>query len=130
MRKYRISIILLLLLVLVVACSKKDDSSMDEVAMLDVQFEVPETAKVGEPVELKATVTYGEELVKDADELSFEIWITDDRDNGEHIDAENNDDGTYTLQYTFEEATTYEMYAHTTARGMHVMPLKKVEVTE
>jgi len=38
------------------------------------------------------------------------------------IDGEFTEDGVYTAEYTFDHDGVYYMYAHTTARGMHVMP--------
>src|SRR5699024_12157386 len=79
---------------------------------------------------LEAYVTYGDEAVPDADEVDFEIWEMCDKDNSEHETPTNNDDGTYTLEYTFEEDGIYEVYAHTTAHDMHTMPKKEIKVGE
>lgn len=134
--KKRIFIILLvsLMAVMLIACKKDEDEGKetidDEVLFLEVDFEVPETAEVDEVVTLKATVTYGNELVKDAKELNFEYWLGDDKDNSTKVDGENHNDGTYTLDVAFPEDGIYSIYAHTTAKGMHTMPLKKIAVGE
>lgn len=107
-----------------------DNEAVDELAMLEVEFEIPETLDVGETLKLEAVVTYGEETVTDADEVVFEVWEKDDQDNSEMIEAENNEDGTYTAETSFDDDGIYEMYAHTTARAMHTMPKREVVVGE
>src|SRR5690625_3518835 len=111
-----------LLISLLVACGD------DELHILEVDFVVPETAEVGETIELKAIVTYGDESVTDADEVVFEVWEKNDRDNGDMLDAINHEDGTYTVELSFDHDGIFEMYAHTTAREMHTMPLKEIVV--
>lgn len=100
----------------------------EELKALEVDFEVPETAEVGETVQLKATVTYGDEKVKDAEEMEFEYWEKGNEDDSTMVQSTNNDDGTYTAEVTFDQDGVYEMYAHTTARGMHTMPKKSITV--
>lgn len=112
------------LLTVLVACGD------DELSILEVEFEVPETVEVGETVELKATVTYGDDMVTDADEVVFEVWEKGKRDDGDMIDALNHEDGTYTTEVTFDHDGIFEMYAHTTARDMHTMPKKEIVVGE
>ncbi|MDX8045871.1 FixH family protein [Gracilibacillus sp. S3-1-1] len=101
----------------------------DEVKGITVDFTLPETANTGESVLLETTVTYGEdELVTDAEEMTFEYWNTEDPDNTVHVDATNHHDGTYSAEVTFTEPGTFEIYAHTTARSMHSMPKKSITV--
>lgn len=126
LRKKLLIIIFTLSISLLVACGNDDD----ELHILEVNFIVPETADVGETIELKAVVTYGDEVVTDADEVVFEVWEKNDRDNGEMIDAVNHEDGTYTTEVTFDHDGIFEMYAHTTARDMHTMPKKEIVVGE
>ncbi|WP_339226504.1 FixH family protein [Oceanobacillus sp. FSL K6-2867] len=102
--------------------------SEDELLSLDVDFELPEQADVGETVELKATVTYGDEMVTDADEVVFEHWLTGNEDNSTMVESTNHEDGTYTAKVTFEEGGVYEIYAHTTARDLHTMPKKSITI--
>jgi plastocyanin len=118
-------------LLFVAACGASDDNeslTADDLPMLEVDFEVPETASVGDTVELQATVTYGEEIVEDADEVLFEVWLEDHEDESENFEGVHQGDGVYTAEVTFDEEGTYEMYAHTTARDLHTMPLKSIEV--
>lgn len=114
-------------IMLLSACGGND---ADELLMLEVDFPVPEEADVGEMVELKAIVTYGDESVTDADEVVFEVWEKGKKDESEKIDAKNHEDGTYTAEYTFDHDGIFEMYAHTTARDLHTMPKKEIVIGE
>src|SRR5699024_5934329 len=117
---------------ILIACSNDQTNEVEdddgELKELEVDFDVPESADPGDTIELKASVTYGDEPVSDADEVLFEVWESGHQDEGEKIEAENQEDGTYTLEYTFEEEAVYEMYAHTTAEGLHTMPKKEIIV--
>ena len=122
----------ILCLAIISACggeSSESSDPADELLALEVDFIVPEQVDVGETVELLAEVTYGEDLESDA-VVRFEIWEAEDeeRENSVMLDAENNGDGTYTAEYTFEEEGTYEMYAHTDAHNLHTMPKKQIIV--
>lgn len=108
--------------------SNSNQSQEDDLKSLNVEFEVPEKANVGETVELKAVVTYGEELVTDADEVAFEYWEQGNEENSTTIEANNNGDGTYTAEVSFDSDGIYEIYAHTTARDLHTMPKKAITV--
>lgn len=129
-------IILTFAIVLLVACGDNKDlnnnlnNDLDGLAELNVEFEVPEILAVGETLVLEAVVTYGDELVEDADEVVFEVWEKGKKDDSDHLDSENNGDGTYIAEVTFDEDGIYEMYAHTTARGIHYMPKREVIVGE
>src|SRR5699024_8540180 len=112
------------------ACGDKEEDKDQELLELGVDFVVPETAEVGEEVELKAIVTYGDEKVTDAQQMDFEIWERGFEEESETIEAENHEDGTYTIQYTFEDDGIYEMYAHTTAHQLHTMLKKEITIGE
>lgn len=132
MRKSLWIIFTILTLVMLAACGGNDvadDLDDDgELIPLEVDFDLPETADVDEAVELKATVTYGDEQVEDAEYVEFEYWLSGDKDNSVSVDAENNEDGTYTAEVTFEEDGVYEIYAHTQARDLHTMPKKSIAI--
>jgi len=115
---------------LFVACQSNDNMSDDELRTLEVEFEVPETAEINETVELKASVTYGDELVEDADEVVFEVWEKGNREDRKMIDAENEGEGVYMATTSFDYDGIFEMYAHTTARDLHTMPKKEVIIGE
>ncbi|WP_208590625.1 FixH family protein [Gracilibacillus suaedae] len=128
----KIYILITLLTLLLVACNNQtenDEQEHEEVKGIQVDFELPKEAEVGESVSLQTTVTYGEdELVTDAEEMTFEYWNVEDEDNTVNVDATNHEDGTYSAEVTFEEPGTYEIYAHTTARDMHSMPKKSITI--
>lgn len=133
MRKVLTLLTVVLLATFLVACGDDEVDQDDELLMLEVDFEPEATANVGDTVELVATVTYGDEHVTDADEMEFEYWIGDgeedpDERDSTFVDATNNDDGTYSIEVTFDEPGEYWIYAHTTARGLHTMPLRSITV--
>ncbi|SER43798.1 YtkA-like [Gracilibacillus ureilyticus] len=126
--------LLAILFLFLAACSdntneEENTEENEELASLEVNFDLPESAEAGETVSLKATVTYGDEPVADADEMEFEYWNVEDEENTTMIDSVNNNDGTYTAEVTFNEPGTYEIYAHTQAREMHNMPKKSITIT-
>src|SRR5699024_12828852 len=92
MRKTLLIVFATLLLSILAACSE------DELSILEVDFEVPETVNVGETVELKATVTYGDEMVTDADEVVLEVWEKGKRDYGDRINENKHEDRKYTSE--------------------------------
>ncbi|WP_047980290.1 FixH family protein [Ornithinibacillus contaminans] len=132
MKKSYISLLLIsLILVLLAACGKEDTNATDEssddvpeMINVDVQFD-PETDEIalGDTFTISATVTQGSENVNDADEVEFEFWKEGQSDE-EHelIPGEFQADGIYSIEKTVEEAGTYYVIAHVTAREMHVMP--------
>lgn len=120
-----------LFLIFLAACgnnNNNDSEDSEELKALDVEFEIPKTAKKGEKILLKATVTYGDELVDDADEVNFEYWEEGREDESTTIESINNENGTYTAEIVIENEGIFSIYAHTTARGLHTMPLKSVTV--
>ncbi|RYG71486.1 hypothetical protein EU245_14000 [Lentibacillus lipolyticus] len=137
MKKSIWTILVVLALALLAACGSDDsnnnseqesDNAEEELKELEVDFDVPETAEVGETIQLKATITYGDEKVKDAQEMEFEYWEQGNEDDSTMVQSTNNEDGTYTAEVTFDKDGVYEMYAHTTARDMHTMPKKSITV--
>ena len=108
----------------------ESDQETEELAMLEVEFQLPEKADVDEIVELEAIVTHGDEKVEDADEVEFEYWAEGNEDDTTMVESINNGDGTYTAEVSFESDGIYEIYAHTTARDLHTMPKKSITVGE
>ena len=98
-------------------------------AFVEVQIQTEEQLNVGE-VQLAARVTQDEEVVNDAQEIMFEVWESGFRDEGDMLDGQLTEDGIYVADYTFDHDGVYYMFAHTTARGMHVMPKQKLIVGE
>jgi len=119
-----------LVFITLTACGNNDATyseapEEEELHELIVDFDVPETADVDETIELKATVTYGDEDVTDA-EVVFEYWEQGNEEDSTNVDAVNNEDGTYTAEVSFDDDGAYEMYAHTDAKELHTMPKKAV----
>ncbi|MFS0674518.1 FixH family protein [Ornithinibacillus sp. 179-J 7C1 HS] len=132
MKKY-IGILMFALIVVALAACGKDEGNTEveeEVGVLEVDFQLPETAEAGEKVELTAIVTYGDNKVTDADEMEFEYWMQGNEDETTTVEATNNADGTYTAEISFDTDGVYEIYAHTTARDMHTMPKKSITIGE
>ena len=113
--------------VIVAGCGAEDDA-VDTLGSGEVPVEVivdvltPEKLNAGESTTLEVKVTQGGEVVNGADSVDFEVWESGLRDEGTMLDGELTEDGVYTAEYTFDHDGVYYMYAHTTARGMHVMP--------
>lgn len=127
MKRILFGIIVTSILALLVACGSDTEDADHDLVPLEVEFTVSETSDAGETVELHAFVTYGDEDVTDA-KVVFEVWNVEDEENSEKFDADNNGDGSYTADYTFDEPGTYEMYAHTDAHNLHTMPKKKIVI--
>lgn len=97
-------------------------------AIVDVHIQTAEQLNAGETIQLAARVTQDEEAVNDAKEVKFEVWESGLRDEGEMLDGELTEDGIYVADYTFDHDGVYYLFAHTTARGMHVMPKQELIV--
>ncbi|MFB5088731.1 FixH family protein [Psychrobacillus sp. PGGUH221] len=126
--------ILALVTLALVGCSSKDtthdegshnEGTLEEI-VVDIQTE--ETLPVGEEITLSAKVTQGEEAVNDADKVEFEVWESGMRDQSEMLEGTFTKDGVYEANYTFDHDGVYYMFAHTTARGLHVMPKQELKV--
>ena len=101
-----------------------------DVAALEVFVDIltPEEVAVDETVELAAHVTQNKENVNDAEAVEFEIWESGYREDAQKIDGKLDADGVYKAETTFNHEGVYYMYAHTTARGLHVMPKQQIIV--
>ncbi|KKK34497.1 hypothetical protein WN59_07145 [Salinicoccus sediminis] len=99
----------------------------EEVRSLDVNLEVPGTAKAGENESFTAHVTSNEEDVTDADKVRFEV-LDADGNSLDMIEAEHSENGLYTIDYTFDEAGDYSVISHVDAYQLHTMPEKQVTV--
>lgn len=134
MRKLNIIILGIILTFVISACGTENENEeseeLEDLPTLEVAFDPPETAEVGETVELVAEVTYDNELVTDASQMDFEYWYEDEEDDSETVEAKNNDDGTYSVDVTFDKDGEYSIYAHTTAHELHTMPKASIEVSE
>ncbi|VEF48974.1 putative lipoprotein [Bacillus freudenreichii] len=123
-------IVIGMLVLILAACGKagNEESEDDIPKPLDVELELQETADVNEAVPFKAIVTQGDEKIKDADEVEFEVWEEGKKEDSEMIEAKNNNDGTYEAEKSFDTDGVYTVQVHVTARGLHTMPKKTVRV--
>ena len=127
MKKWFLS--LLVVPTLLVGCNAKIDTNEAGSPMpqpVEVTILTEEKLPVGEKVKLVAQVKQGEEIVEDAEEVKFEVWESGMREESVMLEGVLTKDGTYEGDFTFNHEGVYYMFAHTTARGMHVMP--KVEL--
>lgn len=122
----RLSILLILVSILTLsACQEQQEDSVFEPVYLDVELNIyPEDGRVNETVIFEALVSYGEEKVEDAYEVTFEIWRAKDPEH-ENIVVNHTEDGIYRLEKNFEREGTYYVIAHVTAKDMHYMPKKE-----
>ncbi|MBM7713097.1 FixH family protein [Siminovitchia sp. FSL H7-0308] len=134
MNRIRSFLILAFAIGLLGACGSTQDQNngvSDKVPeVLEVELEGPDTADVNEKVVFTALVTQGDEKVKDADEVEFEIWEEGKKEEGEKIEAKNNEDGTYEMEKAFDREGAFTVQVHVTARGMHNMPKKSITIGE
>ncbi|GGP06872.1 FixH family protein [Oceanobacillus neutriphilus] len=128
--KKKIFFILIALIAVLAACSNSEadttEEDLPELSVLEVDFDVPEHVEVGETIDLTAHVSFEGEPVEDAHEVLFEVWTQGNSDDSVELEGVHQENGTYTASFTFEEEAVYEMYAHTTAKEQHVMPLETV----
>src|SRR5690625_208183 len=96
-KKMGMFVLLLILSIGLAACNDEteDDSSMDdleELPVLEVDLQVSNSIEAGETLEMLAEVTFGDEIVTDADEVDYEIWEKGARDDSDFIEADNHED--------------------------------------
>ncbi|WP_274308046.1 FixH family protein [Solibacillus daqui] len=104
------------------------DANTEAPAIVEVEIQTATQLNSNETVQLAARITQNEEAVDDADEVKFEVWESGMREQGEMLIGELTSDGVYAVDYTFDHDGVYYMFAHTTARGMHVMPKHELVV--
>jgi YtkA-like len=95
--------------------------------LLTVKIQTPDIIKANEEVKIQAKVTQGVEKVNDADEVSFEIW-KNGQENHSRVEGKSQGEGVYVAVTTFPDKGTYFIIAHVTARDMHSMPQKEIQV--
>ncbi|GIN13022.1 hypothetical protein J26TS2_28890 [Shouchella clausii] len=103
-------------------CSEKEETPSLSAEAIEVAFEMAEEQPGLENIVLEAKVTQGDEPVDDAEEVVFEVWPYDDREESDFHEASHAESGLYQTPLALEEAGIYMVQVHVTARGMHVMP--------
>ncbi|MED4130564.1 hypothetical protein [Shouchella miscanthi] len=106
------------------------DSSLETPSLEVVRAKIDSPLEIDTHVRtnLSVTLTQGEEIVDDAEDVVFEIWKDQERDEGKLQDGVYIDSGTYTIEHEFLEDVIYLVQSHITARDMHVMPKQMVVV--
>ena len=124
----RNSVVLLFTIALILAGCSKEETEDQLQKMLNVELHIlPKSAEVNQLVTFQAKVTYGDEIVTDADDVSFEIWRAN-QEKTEKFEVTHSTDGLYQYNKKFDEEGTYYVYAHVTARSMHTMPKEEFEI--
>ncbi|NMD69996.1 hypothetical protein HHO41_06815 [Bacillus sp. DNRA2] len=128
MKKWILILGMIFFSMVLTACADKEESSEDELKWVDVNVKIdPEKPMPNEPVTFNAVVTYGDEVVTDAREVTFEVWRSQDESH-EEFEIKQATDGAYKLEKTFDREGTYYVIAHVTAENMHNMPRKEFVV--
>ncbi|MBK3495972.1 FixH family protein [Viridibacillus sp. YIM B01967] len=109
---------------------KEDHVSNNEGTSVEVKVDIltPEKAEANKEIELAAHVTQGGEDVDDANDVKFEVWESGMREDGQMIEGKLDGKGVYKTTITLDHDGVYYMFAHTNARGLHVMPKQKIIV--
>ena len=129
-----LTIILPFIMIGLAACNTQEEQEShgthesDGVKMLEVDLTLPSKAAIDEEVKAIAHVTMDDENIEDADEVIFEYWKDDDKDNSTKVEAKHHKNGQYIFEFIPSEAGTYHVISHVTARDMHTMPEKSIEV--
>ncbi|WP_257350673.1 FixH family protein [Pseudalkalibacillus decolorationis] len=118
----------LLSLMIVTACTVENEAGSSQNTgegppeIVEVDINLPEKMAPNEESILKAVVTQGDEPVGDADEVQFEIWKANQKQDSNLIDAKYDKDGVYQVKTSFDSEGVYYVQTHVTARDLHVMP--------
>ncbi|MFE8696633.1 FixH family protein [Cytobacillus sp. FJAT-53684] len=119
-------------LLLLAGCGNTSDtnnSSKEEVPeVLNAVLDIPENGELNEEIALVVTVTQGDAPVEDADEVEFEIWKAGQEDASEMVEAVHSENGKYSINHSFKENGLYTVQSHVTARDMHTMPKKTIQI--
>ncbi|KHE69049.1 FixH family protein [Halobacillus sp. BBL2006] len=139
MKRLTATILFIFLILFLAACgssdqeqgaAQEDESSAESLTPPEVEVQFKEQPlPVNEETVIQAVVIQGDEKVKDAEYVEFEIWNdADGEDSSEKVKASHTKDGVYEAAYTFEKAGTYQVIAHTQVGDLHTMPQKEVTV--
>ncbi|MBP3039397.1 FixH family protein [Bacillaceae bacterium Marseille-Q3522] len=126
MKKYYF--IIIAVTALLFGCQEGKEQNSEIPAAVEVTFQLPEKAKVGEDTLLAVTVTQDNQFVDDADEVTFEIWKKDEKEDSKIVEAVYKKEGEYEGKTSFTEEALYYVQVHVTARNMHTMPKETIQV--
>lgn len=97
---------------------------------IEVDLTVPEQGNSNESVTITTHVTQDGENVEDASEVEYEIWEEGKKEDSIHVETSNDKEGIYSAETTFETDGMYHVQVHVTARDMHIMPEKIIQIGE
>lgn len=111
--------------------SQQDNAARQPLAPIRVNYSTaPESpVKPGTTVKIAVTVQQNGELIKDAQEVEFEIW-KDNQEKHETVKAKQAPSGEYYVERQFPEEGTYYVMYHVTARDVHNMQKKEIKVVK
>ncbi|MOA30171.1 hypothetical protein D3C78_1512360 [compost metagenome] len=130
-KAWLLSSLAIVLVLIISACSNNNttENSMHasgnhNMQAIEVHLQVnPTEVLVGENVKFEAKVTYNGENVDDAKEVMFEFWRDgDDQEQHSKVTVESVGNGLYVLEQAFQDAGTYHVISHVTAKDQHSMP--------
>lgn len=124
---------MLLLVILLSACGQDELNSggqSEELLPIEVELVVPSEAYTNEDITFEASVTQGEQMVDDADEVLFEIWLEGQKESGQTLEPTEQEENHYLITHTFTEPGTYHVQAHVTARELHRMPVAQITISD
>lgn len=131
-RAWLLSSLAIVLVLIFSACSNNNttENSMhasgdyNDMQAIEVQLQVnPTEVLLGENVKFEAKVTHNGANVDDAKEVMFEFWKDgDDEEQHSKVTVEGAGNGLYVLEQAFQEAGTYHVISHVTAKDQHSMP--------
>lgn len=110
-------------------CGAKDEvnTSATPSTMLEVKVEflTPNKIPNATPLLFQVAVTQDDENVEDASSVQFEYWKSGEKKDSKMVEATNEGKGIYEAEVELDKDSVYYAYAHTEARGLHVMPKEK-----
>lgn len=132
MRRFIVLLCSTMIFLMLLSGCQKDKNELKQMELshpINVELVVPEeeAVTVADLVQLEAIVTQQDEYIDDADDVTFEISL--EGSMGLEVAATYEGEGKYTAVYQFPVEGVYKVISHVTARGMHSMPSKQVEVT-
>lgn len=125
MKKWLMSLFAITMILSGCGNEEKDSSNSKEPASMievKVDFKTPNKNPNDEKILFQVHVTQDGKNVEDASSVQFEYWQAGNRKNSQMVEGENIGDGIYEAEATVESDSVYYAYAHTEARGLHVMP--------
>ncbi|MFD1774528.1 FixH family protein [Paenibacillus rhizophilus] len=111
--------------------NKHTAMDMSEMSMEPIKVELtwsPAEAAVHQEITFEARITQGGDVVYDANEVLFEVVNTADPSKKLELTGQPDGEGKYTAVGALEEAGTYSVTSHATARTQHSMPTKPLTV--